>query len=86
MFTILRKNFNGRIHDRYFMSWEAAKQELLKDVDECCEHLDGKVTQKLDYFNEEKGFYVFQIEAWFDECEESCSWALIDGYFEDSVN
>lgn len=85
MFTILSKNFGGRSTDRYFKSWEVAKQEMLKDIDDCCKTLNGKVTKKLDYFNSEKGFYVFEQEALFDN-GETCHWALLDGYFEDSNN
>jgi hypothetical protein len=83
MFTILRKNFGGRIHDRYFTSWESAKKEMLKDIEDCCKSLNGKVTKKWDYFNSSKGFYVFEQEALFEEDNKSCRWALVDGYFED---
>jgi hypothetical protein len=82
MFTILNKNFNGRVTNRYFKSWENAKNALLEDVTNCCEHLKGEITLNLDYFNQSKGFYVFEQEARFEN-GETCHWALIDQPFED---
>lgn len=83
MFTILNKNFGGRDGgDRYFKSWETAKKEMLKDIEDCCKSLNGKVIKKWDYFNSSKGFYVYEQEALFEN-GETCHWSLIDGYFED---
>ena len=82
MFTILAKDFGGRKFDRYFKSWDKARQEMDKDVEDCCAHLGGKVHTKRDYFNADKGFYVYEKVAKFPN-GENCTWALIDGYFED---
>lgn len=83
MFYILRKNFNGRVHDRYFQSWDKAKEEMEKDVKDCVEHLDGRIGESHDHFNAEKGIYIYDKTAYFDEVNEYCTWAIIDGYFED---
>ena len=82
MFTIILKNFGGRKGERYFKSWDKAKEEMDKDVEDCCKHLNGKVHTTLDYFNVAKGFYVYEKTAGFPNGED-CTWALIDGYFED---
>lgn len=82
-FYILRKNFNGRIADRYFQSWEKAKEEMNEDINSCVEHLDGKVREARDHFNADKGIHIYQKTAYFDEVNEWCTWAILDGYFED---
>lgn len=82
MFTILSKNFAGRKTDRYFKDWVTAKEELDKDVEDCCKSLGGKVIRAIDRFNREKGWYEYEKTASFPN-NESCTWALIDGYFED---
>lgn len=82
MFTVLRKNFGGRIMNRYFKSWETARSEMLKDIDDCCNDLHGKVTKRRSYFNSSKGFYVYEQEAEFEN-GETCHWSLIDECFED---
>ena len=84
MFTILRKNFGGRVGDRYFKSWDAAKAAMHKDIDDCCAHLGGTVCDKLDRMNVAKGFYMYEITANFPERKEKCTWALLDCYFEDN--
>ena len=35
MFAIYRKNVGGRVHDRYFKNYDAAKRELKADVEVC---------------------------------------------------
>lgn len=82
MFTIILKNFGGREGHRYFKSWEKAKEEMDKDVEDTCKTLDGKLHTTRDYMNVAKGFYVYEKVAGFPNGED-CSWALIDGYFED---
>ncbi len=82
MFAILQKNFGGRKTHRYFRDWNNAKAEMDKDIADCCKSLGGKVTKTYDYFNREKGFYVYEKVAHFTN-REYCRWALLDGYFED---
>ena len=83
MFTILRKDFGGRVGDRYFKTWDAAKEAMHKDIEDCCKNLGGKVIGKTDRMNVAKGFYMYEQTADFPEQKEKCTWALIDGYFED---
>ena len=82
MFTILHKSFNGSCYDRYFKSWDKAKETLLSEVAGSIKELNGSVTKSLDYFNADKGLYIFVQEVTFDN-GITCKWALIDGYFED---
>ena len=82
MFIILRKNFNGRIYDRYFKSRLVAEKELDNAVEQTCKILNGEVVKEHNYFKREKGFYIYEKEAIFPD-GETCVWALIDAFFED---
>ena len=83
MFYILRKNFGDRITNRYFQSFETCKKELDEDVESCCKTLNGAIIRMFDYFNASKGIYTYEVIASFKESDETCSWSIIDGYFED---
>lgn len=81
-FYILRKNFNGRIGDRYFQSLEKAKEEMNEDINSCIEHLDGKIGEVRDNFNADKGIYIYEKTAYFDEVNEWCTWSILTRIFE----
>lgn len=70
--------------DRYYQSWDNAKAEMDKEVQEW---LDGgaKLVRSIDKMNVSKGFYVYQKElVWETEDGEiEGTFALIDGYFQD---
>lgn len=83
MFTILRKNFAGRIYDRYFRNCDKAREVMDADVDVCVEVLDGDVTRTIDRMNSDAGFYMYEKSAKFAN-GETCTWALIDARFEDN--
>ena len=85
MFTILYKDFAGRKGNRYFRKWDKAKAEMDKDVKDCCDHLGGHVIETIDRMNVAKGWYEYETKAKFPN-GEVCTWALIDGYFEDEPN
>ena len=82
MFTILHKNFGGRVTNRYFKDWDTAKEELDKDV-ELTTKRGGEVFEKLNFFYHEKGFYVYEVSAFFKLQKEVCTWSLLDACFED---
>lgn len=82
MFTIILKDFNGRQTERYFKSWDKAKKEMDKDIEVCCKDLNGTICETLDNFNSDKGVYIYEKTASFDNGEK-CTWALIEEYFED---
>lgn len=81
-FYILQKNFGGRKGHRYFRDWNNAKEEMDKDVAMCCKDLNGKVVKTIDRMNVSKGWYEYDKTAHFPNGED-CTWALLDGYFED---
>ena len=84
MFAIYRKNVGGRIFDRYFMDYDNARTELKRDVDVCAK-FGGKVTERIDRMNEDKGFWEYEVRM--TTCEgEQASFAIVDGYFEDENN
>lgn len=82
MFVTYRNSVGGRVHDRYFKSWENAKKELLADLKRMKEQLGWKETKKLDKMNVDKGFYVYEHNLITEEGEKVVL-ALIDTYFED---
>jgi len=76
-----QKTVGGRVSQRYFKKWENAKKALLKDKDEC-ERYGWIVTSIHDYFNRDKGFYVYQADGRTDQ-GEAFTLSLLDCYFED---
>lgn len=82
MFAIYRKNVGGRIHDRYFKDYDKAKAELNSDVDRMRDVCGGKVTERIDRMNRDKGFYEYEVRMTTGDGEQA-SFAIIDGYFED---
>ena len=82
MFAIYRKDVGGRVVDRYFKDYNAAKTELKHDV-ERMRDLGSKVTERIDRFNSAKGFYEYEVRMLTAEGEK-CSQAIVDGYFEDN--
>ena len=70
--------------DRYYQSWDNAKAEMDKEVQEW---LDGgaKLVCSIDKMNVSKGFYVYQKElVWeTEDGKVEGTFALIDGYFQD---
>ena len=85
MFAIYRKNVGGRITDHYFKNHAAARRELHADVVRMRDVCHGKVTERIDRFNADKGFYEYEIRMTLAN-GETASHALIDGYFEDEPN
>ena len=81
MFTIYCKSVGGRRIDRYFKKWENAKMALLKDASDA-KRAEWKKEHTSDYFNSEKGFYVYQING-ITKDGEIFTMSLIDGFFED---
>ena len=45
----------------------------------------GKVTERIDRMNEDKGFWEYEVRMTTSEGEQ-VSLAIIDGYFEDKPN
>lgn len=82
MFAIYRKNVGGRGVDRYFKDYAAARRELHADVQRMRENCGGKVTERIDRMNVEKGFYEYEVRMTTGE-GEAASFAIVDGYFED---
>lgn len=81
MFTIYCKNVGGREFDRYFRSWENAKNLLMQEGQEMLN--DGcRFCTKIDRMNSAKGFYEFQYELVTPDGEE-VTLSLIDGHFSD---
>lgn len=85
MFTIYRKDVGGRIHDRYFKNYDAAKRELEADVERMRDICGDKVTERIDRMNEDKGFYEYEVRMTLANGEKAVH-AIIDGYFEDEPN
>ena len=83
MFTILHKSVGGRVFDRYFESWDNAKELMDKEVESFSKN-GLRITRKFDYFNVAKGFYVYQVLGVTEQNEEVI-YALIDGYFQDDI-
>jgi len=81
MFTIYRKRVGGQVFDRYYKEWDNAKHELLNEL--AGTEKDGwTIDRRLDYFNAEKGFYIFEVYGRTD-AGERFTLALVDGYFRD---
>lgn len=80
MFTIYVKKVDGIPYDRYFGSWENAKQAMDEEVKYVVER-GGNVTRKIDQFISESGYYEYQTDVEYQGRE--FVFALIDGYFED---
>lgn len=85
MFAIYRKNVGGRILDRYFRDYDNARTKLKRDVERMRDVCGGKVTERIDRMNEDKGFWEYEVRMTTSEGEQ-VSLAIIDGYFEDKPN
>ena len=81
MFTIYCYNVGGRKFDRYFRSWERAKEELEKELKNLLKDSWTQLAHS-DYFNAAKGFYVFGYTLKTTDGETAVL-SLIDGYFID---
>ena len=87
MFAIYRKNVAGRVHDRYFVSYDAAKAVIEKEIADlkkwCKEQMDYDLpVEHIDEFNADKGIYLYEYR-WKNMHGEQVSHAIVDGYFED---
>ena len=82
MFAIYRKNVGGRVHDRYFKNYDKAKEELKADVERMRDICKGKVTERIDRMNREKGFYEYEVRMTLEN-GETASLSIVDGNFED---
>lgn len=82
MFAIYRKNVGGQVVDRYFKDYAAARRELHADVQRMRDICGGKVTERIDRMNEDKGFWEYEVRMTI-EGGETATHAIIDGYFED---
>jgi ACT domain-containing protein len=85
MFAIYRKNVGGRITDRYFKNYAAARRELHADVVRMCDVCHAKITERIDRMNVAKGFYEYEVRMTLAN-GETASLAIVDGYFEDEPN
>jgi len=81
MFTIYCKTVGGRRCDRYFKDWDHAKAAMIEERDNLIAS-GWEVTRKDDFFNREKGFYVFEVQGKTPHGEDFVL-SLVDGYFED---
>lgn len=81
MFTIYRKNVDGRIFDRYFKSWDNAEALLAEEMAAMLANGWTKENHE-DYFNSSKGFDVFYYELRSPEGEKA-NLSLINGEFAD---
>lgn len=81
MFTIYRKNVDGRIFDRYFHKWENAKKVLEEELTDL-KKSGWKLIEHRDRFNYEKGFEIFDYALETPEGEGACL-TLMNGYFSD---
>jgi hypothetical protein len=82
MFTILIKRVGNRRFDRYYKSWENAKNAMdNEEVEDFLNH-GYKVKNKIDRMNKEKGFYEYEVTLT-KENEEEVRLALVDGFFMD---
>lgn len=79
---IVRSDIGGRVHDCYFMDYDKAKAELKRDEERMRDVCGGKVTERIDRMNEDKGFYVYEVRMTLNN-GETCSLAIVDGHFED---
>ena len=90
MFTIYLKEVKSpkwakSRFDRYYQSWDNAKAQMDKEVQEWLD--DGaKLVRSIDRMNVAKGFYVYQkelekVNASGEKLE--ATFALVDGYFQD---
>ena len=85
MFAIYRKDVGGRVHDRYFKNYDKAKEELKADVERMRDICGGKVTERIDRMNVDKGFWEYEVRMTLEN-GETASLAIVDGYFEDEPN
>jgi len=85
MFAIYRKDVGGRVHDRYFKNYDKAKEELKADVERMRDICGGKVTERIDRMNVDKGFWEYEVRLTLEN-GETASLAIVDGYFEDEPN
>jgi hypothetical protein len=83
MFTILVKDFNGRIVERYFKDWNNAKNVMDSEVQDALTNRGGCLKSQSDFFNDAKGFYEYSATLHFAEVGEDCTWFLTEGHFED---
>lgn len=83
MFTILVKNFNGRVVERYFKEWDNAKKAMDSEVQDAVANQGGCLKSQSDFFNSTKGFYEYSVTLHFAQADEDCTWYLTEGHFED---
>lgn len=81
MFTIYCYNVGGRVYDRYFRSWERAKDVLLEEFESLLKS-GWTFIRETDRRNVEKGFYEYDKHLLTPEGEEA-SLSLCDGFFSD---
>lgn len=81
MFTIYCKNVGGRKFDRYFRSWEKAKEKLEEERTSLLQRGWEEIGHR-NFMNGAKGFYVFDYTLKSTD-GESATLSLVDGYFSD---
>lgn len=80
MFYTYRYSVDGRKFDRYYEKWENAQKQLLRDA--LSLRKDGaKKISSADYFNAEKGFYIYEKE--YEHKGSKFHLSIIDCYFSD---
>jgi len=90
MFTIFTKKTNSSKYgkhtfDRYYKSWKNAKDEMDNEVNQWL-GMGATIVWEIDRMNAEKGFYEYQTDLRLEKDGEvyECSFALVDGYFQDN--
>ena len=81
MFTIYCYNVGGRKHDRYFRSWEKAKEMLQIELSGLLKSGWKEISHR-DFFNSSKGFYIYDYILHTPEGEDAAL-SLIEGHFSD---
>ena len=82
MFYALLTNVDGRKSYRYFQKFDNAEQAMLKAVEDIKRSFGAHEVRNLDYFMQDKGIYIREIELQTSK-KESFSYAILDEYFED---
>lgn len=90
MFTILSKAVYSPTQERstferYFKSWDNAKEAMDDSVNYCISAINAVMTNQLDRFNADKGFYEYEktLETEMNGETYKIVFALIEGHFED---
>lgn len=59
--VVVSKEFGRCVYNRYFHSWENAKQRLIDEANSYSNNGTWEVEKTINQFNASKGFYEFEI-------------------------